>query len=102
MFINQPQPSSMIPLAPFNATTPLYNLNISATGLFALQLYAFGGLAFMICVVFSALGLWVRTVVINREWANSPPDIELHPEVSNVLTYLSFFLKKKPLFKPFF
>ena len=82
MFINQPQPSPLIPSAAFNVSSTLYNLNISPTGMFALQLYAFGGLAFMIGVVLFALGLWVWTVVIKREWANSPPDLELHPEVS--------------------
>jgi hypothetical protein len=41
--------------------------------------------------VFYALGLWVWTVVIKREWANSPPELELHPEVSNFLLFSSFF-----------
>ena len=90
MYINTSQPG-LIPIAPFNATSYLYNLDISPTGMFALQLYAFGGLAFMICTVLSALGLWFRTVVIRREWANSPPDIELHPEVSNLLFFVLLY-----------
>jgi hypothetical protein len=85
MFINSSQPiPGFIPLAGFNASMFKYNLDISDTGMFALQLYAFGGLAFMIGVILFALGLWFRTVVIKREWANSPPDLELHPEVSKL------------------
>lgn len=81
MYINPSQPTpGFIPVAGYSAGK--YNLDYSETGMFALQLYAFGGLAFMIGVILSALGLWFRTVVIDREWANSPPDMELHPEVS--------------------
>ena len=90
MFITPSQPTpGFIPVAGYNASMFKYNLDISSTGMFALQLYAFGGLAFMIGVILSALGLWFRTVVIDREWANSPPDMELHPEVS-MLTFFSF------------
>ena len=91
MFINSPQPQAgLIPIAPYNASNFLYNLDISPTGMFALELYAFGGLAFMICVVLFSLGLWFRTVVIRREWANSPPDLELHPEVSKLVLFFPF------------
>ena len=45
----------------------------------------------MIGIVLFALGLWVWTVVIKREWANSPPELELHPEVSNLFCF-SFLL----------
>jgi hypothetical protein len=97
MLINySPQSPGLVPVAGYNASTMLYNLDISSTGMFALQLYAFGGLAFMLAVVLFALGLWFRTVVIRREWADSPPDIELHPEVSKTcsfsILYLTFFL----------
>ena len=50
----------------------------------ALQIYAFGGLAFMMGIALYSSGLWIWTVVIKREWANSPPELELHPEVSNL------------------
>lgn len=62
-------------------------INQSSIGMIAVQIYAFGGLAFMIGIVLYSLGLWVWTVVIKREWANSPPEIELHPEASD-----SFFV----------
>jgi hypothetical protein len=68
MLINPSQPTpGFIPVAGFNASMFKYNLDISSTGMFALQLCAFGGLAFMIGVVLSALGLWFRTVVMKRE-----------------------------------
>ncbi|KAF8164902.1 hypothetical protein B0H34DRAFT_670881 [Crassisporium funariophilum] len=53
---------------------------LSPTALLAVKIYAFGGLAFLICVVLFSLGFWIWTVIIKREFANSPPDIELYPE----------------------
>lgn len=93
MFINKPQYSSPITSVAFNgsSTSDIENLNISPTGMFALKLYAFGGLAFMIGVILFSLGLWIWTVIIKREWANSPPELELHPEVSMLLVF-SFYL----------
>jgi hypothetical protein len=75
MFIDQPINSSSIQSTSFNDSS-------TSIGMLAVKIYGFGGLAFMIGTVLSALGLWVWTVVIKREWANSPPDLELHPEVS--------------------
>lgn len=54
---------------------------LSPTAMLAVKIYAFGGLAFMIGVILFAFGVWAWTVIIKREWANSPPDLELHPEV---------------------
>lgn len=92
MFIIQPLPS--LPTSvDFNvSSTPdiIDNIHISTTGMFALKLYAFGGLTFMIGVILFALGGWVWTVIIKREWANSPPELELHPEVSKLACFLFF------------
>jgi len=56
------------------------NMHVSPTAMLAVKIYAFGGLAFMMGIMLFALGVWVWTVIIKREWANSPPDLELHPE----------------------
>lgn len=47
----------------------------------AIKVYAFGGLAFMIGVVLTAISYWFWTVLVRREFADSPPSLELHPEV---------------------
>lgn len=65
-------------------TTPL-----SPTAMLAVKIYAFGGLAFMIGVILFAFGVWFWTVIIKREWANSPPDLELHPEVCPLFSYFT-------------
>jgi|SRR5271156_4292792 len=73
-------------------------INQSSIGMIAVQIYAFGGLAFMIGIVLYSLGLWVWTVVIKREWANSPPEIELHPEASDSFSVsVDFFLLFRPI-----
>ncbi|PPQ68659.1 hypothetical protein CVT24_005390 [Panaeolus cyanescens] len=46
----------------------------------AIKIYAFGGLAFMVGVVLTAVSYWIWTVLIRREYADSPPSLELHPE----------------------
>lgn len=61
-----------------DSTSDMY---VSSAAMLAVKIYAFGGLAFMIGIMTFALGVWVWTVIIKREWANSPPDLELHPEV---------------------
>ena len=61
--------------------------SVSPTEILVLEVYAFGGLAFMIGIILFALGVWVWTVLIKREWANSPPDLELHPEVTNLFFF---------------
>ncbi|KAF9526274.1 hypothetical protein CPB83DRAFT_492155 [Crepidotus variabilis] len=45
-----------------------------------IKLYAFGGLAFVGFVIVSAITYWIWIVVIKREFADSPPELELHPE----------------------
>ncbi|KAJ3500375.1 hypothetical protein NLJ89_g9826 [Agrocybe chaxingu] len=70
---------SMGSSAPIDAN----DTSLSALSTFILKVYAFGGLALMVCVGLSAIGLWVWTVVIKREFADSPPELELHPEVSH-------------------
>ncbi|KAF4616121.1 hypothetical protein D9613_011483 [Agrocybe pediades] len=59
---------------------PIDHTPISAFGMFILQFYAFGGLAFMVAIILSAITYWIWTVVIKREYADSPPELELHPE----------------------
>lgn len=87
MFINPPQ--NLTPSTAFNGSSTTSESDIlPLTALIAVKIYAFGGLAFMIGVVLFALGLWVWTVVIKREWANSPPELELHPEV-NILNFIN-------------
>lgn len=81
------------------ANSDMDNMHISPTAMLAIKIYAFGGLAFMMGIILFALGVWVWTVIIKREWANSPPDLELHPEVSFCLSALSSFL---PNFSSFF
>ncbi|PPQ81079.1 hypothetical protein CVT25_014542 [Psilocybe cyanescens] len=70
-----PVPMPMISAPPIIDTTPY-----SPTGLFAVKLYVFGGLAFMIGVVLTAIGFWIWTVIIKGEYADSPPWLDLHPE----------------------
>ncbi|CAA7259574.1 unnamed protein product [Cyclocybe aegerita] len=67
---------SMSSSAPIDAN----DTSLSALSTFILKIYAFGGLGLMVCVGLSAIGLWVWTVVIKREFADSPPELELHPE----------------------
>jgi hypothetical protein len=75
-----------------NLSTSNSDLDLSSTGMIAVQIYGYGGLAFMFGIVISALGLWFWTVVIKREWADSPPDIMLHPEVSHLPFFLLIFI----------
>ncbi|KAH9483005.1 hypothetical protein JR316_0005105 [Psilocybe cubensis] len=70
-----PVPVPMISAPPIIDTTPY-----SPAGLLAVKIYVFGGLAFMIGVVLTAIGFWIYTVVIRGEYADSPPWLDLHPE----------------------
>jgi hypothetical protein len=73
MFVDRLQSSSSTPLIASNAngTSDMDNRHISPAGMLAVKIYAFGGLAFMICVILFALGnleIWVwTTVLIRRE-----------------------------------
>jgi len=53
--------------------------------MFAIKMYAFGGLAFMVAVIATAVAYWIWVVVIKREFADSPPELDLHPEVWELL-----------------
>lgn len=55
---------------------------ISPLGLIVLKIYAFGGLSFVVLIILSALAHWTWVVVIKREVADSPPELEIYPEVS--------------------
>ena len=68
-------------------------MDTSSTAMLAVKIYAFGGLAFMTGIMLFALGVWVWTIVIRREWANSPPDLELHPEVSKLFFLFQLYLR---------
>jgi len=47
----------------------------------AIKIYGYGGLAFMFGVIIYAIVYWFWTVVFKREYADSPPELDLHPEV---------------------
>lgn len=47
-----------------------------------IKIYGYGGLVFMLSVVAYATLYWIWTVIIKREYADSPPELDLHPEVS--------------------
>ncbi|KAF9480820.1 hypothetical protein BDN70DRAFT_877140 [Pholiota conissans] len=55
---------------------------IPTLGMIAIKIYAFGGLAFITATILVAISYWVWVVIINREYADSPPWLDLHPEVS--------------------
>jgi hypothetical protein len=57
-------------------TTPL-----SPIAMIAIKLYAFGGLAFLFAVVLTGITYWIWVVVIKGEFADSPPELDIHPEV---------------------
>ena len=71
-----PSASPMSSAAPIVDNTPL-----SSFSMIILKLYAFGGLAFMFSVFTAAIGYWIWIVIIKREFADSPPELDLHPEV---------------------
>lgn len=58
----------------------------------ALKIYAFGGLAFMAGTVITAISYWIWVVVIKQEFADSPPWLDLHPEVRQFPTSLRYGL----------
>lgn len=68
---------SYVPVAVDNAPIP-------EIAMVALKIYAFGGLAFMMAIILGALSYWIWIVVIRREFADSPPELDLHPEVSPI------------------
>lgn len=61
-------------------------------GMVALKIYAFGGLAFMAGTVITAISYWIWVVVIKQEFADSPPWLDLHPEVRPFSTSLRYGL----------
>lgn len=61
-------------------------------GMVALKIYAFGGLAFMAGTVITAISYWIWVVVIKQEFADSPPWLDLHPEVRPFPTSLRYGL----------
>ena len=65
------------------------NTPLPSIAMIAVKIYVFGGLAFMIGVVLAAIAYWIWVVVIKGEYADSPPWLDLHPEV-RLLFLLSF------------
>lgn len=89
MFINARADSVPAATPSISGTTipevPLDRTAISTFAMIILKLYAFGGLAFMVGIILTAVTYWIWIVVIKREYADSPPELELHPEVSERL-----------------
>lgn len=57
------------------------NTPLSPLAMLIIKIYAFGGLAFVVTIIAAALSYWIWVVVIRREFADSPPELDLHPEV---------------------
>ena len=57
------------------------NTPLPSIAMIAVKIYVFGGLGFIIGVVLVAIAYWIWVVVIKREYADSPPWLDLHPEV---------------------
>ena len=66
---------------------PYDTRHIPEMGIVALKIYAFGGLAFMIGTCLAAVSYWFWIVVIKQEYADSPPWLDLHPEVRTFPPY---------------
>ena len=65
------------------------NTPLSPIAMIAIKIYAFGGLAFLFGVILTGIAYWIWVVVIKREFADSPPELDIHPEVSQRnLSYL--------------
>lgn len=61
---------------------------LSPLAMIVIKIYAFGGLAFMFSVITAAIGYWIWIVIVKREFADSPPELDLHPEVRAINSYL--------------
>jgi len=73
---------------PTQAPVILDDTPLPPVAMFAVRLYAFGGLAFMCGVFFSGIVYWIYVVVIKGEFADSPPYLDLHPEVRVSVLFL--------------
>jgi hypothetical protein len=60
---------------------PIDHRPIPALGMIVLKIYAFGGLAFLVGTVLTAISWWIWVVLIKREYADSPPWLDVNPEV---------------------
>jgi len=56
------------------------NTPLSPIAMLAIKIYAFGGLAFLFGVILTGITYWIWVVVIKREFADSPPELDIHPE----------------------
>lgn len=62
---------------------PIDHRPIPALAMIVIKIYAFGGLAFLVGTVLTGISWWIWVVIINREYADSPPWLDLNPEVGS-------------------
>jgi hypothetical protein len=69
----------------FTSQVPIIvdNTPLSPVAMLAVKIYAFGGLAFLFGVILTGIAYWIWVVVIKGEFADSPPELDIHPEVSD-------------------
>ena len=77
-------PTATPSVHPYYIPIPIDNTPLPPMAMIAVKLYAFGGLVFMIAVIIAAIVYWFWTILIKREWADSPGWLDLHPEVNCV------------------
>lgn len=85
-------PAPLPALSGLPQNIPFDTRYIPEMGMVALKIYAFGGLAFMAGTVITAISYWIWVVVIKQEFADSPPWLDLHPEVRPFPTSLRYGL----------
>ncbi|PPQ68352.1 hypothetical protein CVT26_005915 [Gymnopilus dilepis] len=73
-------PTATPSVHPYYIPIPIDNTPLSPMAMIAVKIYAFGGLVFMIAVIIAAIVYWFWTILIKREWADSPGWLDLHPE----------------------
>lgn len=64
-----------------SAPVPVDNTPLPPLSMIVIKIYGYGGLAFMFSIIAYAIVYWLWTVVIKREYADSPPELDVHPEV---------------------
>jgi hypothetical protein len=85
MFINERGDPVAVPSPTVSSSSvpvPADNTPLPPLSMIVIKIYGYGGLVFMLSVVAYATLYWIWTVIIKREYADSPPELDLHPEVS--------------------
>ena len=59
---------------------------LSPLGMVVIKIYAFGGLVFVFSVIAAAIAYWVWVVIIKLEFSDSPPELDVHPEVGKSIS----------------